>query len=182
MLTLLILALAVLFALPASAQDAPATPEPVDNLCDDGQLWDDGRCDIPGYPGASDLAWTCGWYMARIFDGRLSASALPRWCAHLITTGGGSGGVDELCREIAPGNILCFRSDQTGDLTVSGTPFIQYRFLPSNPGSAANCPAVPGLTALIVEATTVQLTRFSADELFIQLGLGPYYCLYVAVT
>jgi hypothetical protein len=58
--------------------------EPVDNLCDAGQAWDDGRCEFDGYEGARALTWTCGWYMARYWDGRFSAQDIPDFCQHYI--------------------------------------------------------------------------------------------------
>jgi hypothetical protein len=173
------LSFALLLAFPALAQE-PTTEaplnDPADNLCFPGGLWGDGRCEIPAYEGATALAWECGWYFARVFDGRLSAGDVPSWCAHLVSTR-----VSELCKVIAANNVLCFHADQTGMLFTNGQPFIVYRFLPTLPPNNAACPVVAGYTVFAREATTVQLTRFSSDELFGQLGLLPFYCAYLDI-
>jgi hypothetical protein len=58
----------------------------VDNLCDAGEAWDDGRCDIPGYEGASAEAWECGWYMARYWDKRFTFEQVTEKCRRYIPT------------------------------------------------------------------------------------------------
>lgn len=176
----LFLLLTILLALPAAAQDdVPPTPDPADNLCFEGGAWDDGRCEIPAYEGATALAWECGWYFARLYSGELGREDMPTQCAHLLA----AEGVSALCREIAANNVLCFYADQTGTLFVNGSPLLVYRFVPSLPASTANCPVVAGYSALLIEATTVQVqpSRFTSDQLFGQLGLLPFYCLYVDV-
>lgn len=178
---LFVLMCALMLALPVAAQDdVLPLPDPADNLCFDGGAWDDGRCNIPAYEGATALAWECGWYFARLYGGTLAREDMPTQCAHLLVI---AEGVSELCREIALGSVLCFYRDQTGVLFINGSPLLVYRFVGSPPTSTANCPAVAGYSALLSEPTTVQVqpSRFTSDQLFGQLGLLPHYCLYVDV-
>jgi hypothetical protein len=180
-MTIAVLALLIgLMIFPVAAQDdVLPTPDPADNLCYEGGAWDDGRCEIPAYEGATALAWECGWYFARLYSGELRREDMPTRCVHLMS----AGGVSELCREIAANNVLCFYANQTGTLFVNGSPLLVYRFVSTLPASSANCPTLAGYSALLTEATTVQVqpSRFTSDQLFGQLGLQPFYCLYVDV-
>ena len=178
MIRILLTLFLLLFALPVAAQDdtTPA-PDPADNLCYEGGAWDDGRCSIPAYEGATALAWECGWYFARLYAGTLGRADIPTQCQHLLV----GEAVSELCREIAVNNVLCFYANQTGTLSISGLPLVVYRFVPTMPVSTGDCPTVAGYSVIVAEATTVQVqpSRFTSDQLFGQLGLLPYYCFYV---
>ncbi len=169
----------------ASAQDTP--PPPVENLCDAGQPWDDGRCNIPGHEGASALAWECGYYMARVLDGRIAASDVPTQCEHLVKQA-----LNELCRGtdiIEEGFIACIRSDGTGsvyfdinefegqrlpfDITL---PIFEIRFFDVEV-EPSQCPDVTGFELISVFAPGY-FGIFSADERA-SLGLGGWMCFYV---
>lgn len=169
----------------AAAQDTPA--QPIDNLCDAGQAWDDGRCNIPGHDGASALAWECGYYMARVLDGRLSASDVPTQCEHLVKRA-----LNELCRSTAvfeEGFIACIRSDGTGsvyfdvsqfegeelpfDITV---PFIEIRFFENEP-QESDCPVLQGFF-LVDIFMPGYFGVFTAEERA-SLGIGSWMCFYI---
>lgn len=181
----LCLTIFVLVSVPSVvAQDAP--PSPPDNLCDAGQAWDDGRCQIPQFPGATELAWECGWYLARVRDGRLSTAQVPEQCRHLLQT------LVEICKsETYSGEgwtytrELCLRSDQTGTDQSFGDyepiPPYQLRFV-EDLQDGAGCPEVAGYI-LIYWGETVYLAQklrdgFSSRDLFEVLNLLPYYCVY----
>jgi hypothetical protein len=112
------LVLAILFllifsvAFAAAEASTPALGTPEDNACNPGGPWDDGRCNIPQIPGATELAWECGWYFARIRAGTLPQSALHDDCAHLLVQlrpgasgGGGGSGCLEYYDPIAVLNV-----------------------------------------------------------------------------
>lgn len=88
LMILFVLLVAILAVVsPAAAQPNPGNPEPgtpADNLCYEGGAWDDGRCDIPPHNGATNLAWVCGWYMARYYAGIFSASQVIPECQHYL--------------------------------------------------------------------------------------------------
>mgnify|MGYP005842164379 CR=1 FL=1 len=174
----------------ARAQDVPT--DPVDNLCDAGQAWDDGRCDIPGHEGATALAWECGYYMARVLDGRLDASAVPTQCAHLVR------GLSEICRLIDELEgvriVACIRSDQTGSvyLDFSGIPpedipsefpftgrmsLIEVRFVSFDPLVMNPCPVVPGYEIENLFPAGF-FGIFTAEERA-SLGLRELMCIYM---
>jgi len=52
-----------------------AQETPVENWCDEGGVWDDGRC---GEGSVEELIWhwTCGWYMAQVDKGEFSIDEL----------------------------------------------------------------------------------------------------------
>ncbi|MCA9906168.1 MAG: hypothetical protein KC547_20075, partial [Anaerolineae bacterium] len=168
-LVLALLALMLISVGLAAAQDAP--PE---NLCDQGQLWDDGRCQIPQYEGATELAWECGWYMAHILYQGMSIEAMPDQCAHLIQAG-----IAEICRTVDEGPeliaTLCLRADQTATMSI---PFedlvILIRFIPILPLGPEDCPVIPGYVPVSPVETSILELWFTADELYNQLGLLPY--------
>lgn len=53
-----------------------------DNACFTGGVME-GKCDLLT-PEAREWAWMCGWYVARFYDGRLSADQVPSTCQNLI--------------------------------------------------------------------------------------------------
>lgn len=159
----------------AAAQDAP----PPDNLCDEGQLWDDGRCNIPQYEGATELAWECGWYMAHILYQGMSVEDMPDQCAHLVQAG-----IAEICRtlEEAPELIatICLRADQTGSMSIPIEDLlILIRFIPIMPLGPEDCPVIPGYVPMSPLETSMLELWFTPDELYNQLHLLPYGCLYL---
>jgi hypothetical protein len=161
---------------------------PVDNLCDAGQLWDDGRCAIPGHEGASELAWRCGYYIARLNDGRLAAGDIPTECAHLITP------VSVLCKLtpadslVGEGYIACIRSDQSGgasinpDMLPEGFPeelinvsVFEVRFVPD---MLSPCPVVPGYFSFGSPVPAGFFEVFTGEERA-SLGLYGFMCFYI---
>lgn len=187
-LLLLILALFATGAAAALAQGDAEEP-PVDNLCDEGELWGDGRCQIPQIPGATELAWRCGWYAARILDGRLPASALPTACqpamTDLLTT---LPPVLEICKldsEEGAQVTICVRSDQTGSIFDDDEelefPFeIILRFIPEFPQGPEDCPSVPGYEPIfpLTASELINDFGFTSEELA-SLGLLPFACAYL---
>jgi hypothetical protein len=78
----------------ALAQSTPAE-DPKDNVCYAGGVWE-SRCDWPT-DAEDEWAWNCGWYYARVLDGRIGAEEAPSTCKLLIDAGGddhGGGGDD----------------------------------------------------------------------------------------
>ncbi len=179
---MLVLAFAISAVGIAGAQDS----EPVDNLCDAGQAWGDGRCNIPGHDGASALAWECGFYMARVLDGRLSQSDLPTQCRHLLE----NGGVGGLCvsgyeEEGGYNWEYCFFSDQTGyyaeEYDGEWYTLELFRFISEDPdpSQGAVCPEIDGWFPSYGGPLDdwVWDEGYTEEELS-SLGLLPFYCAY----
>ena len=77
--TFLVLAAAIgVFSIAFAQTDAAK-----DNACYAGGAWE-GKCDWPT-EAETEWAWNCGWYYARVFDGRLSATQAPADCKFLVT-------------------------------------------------------------------------------------------------
>jgi hypothetical protein len=176
----------------AGAQNTTTPPLPVDNLCDAGQAWDDGRCAIPGHEGASALAWECGYYMARVLDGRISASQVPAQCQHLVRT------LSEICRALTEddfteeGFFACIRSNRTGSVYIdpsffpeedfppgfdASQAFIEIRFVANEPLDEEDCPVVSGYVLINVFPAGFFEVFTEAERA--SLGLGGWMCFYV---
>ncbi|MCC6617381.1 MAG: hypothetical protein IT320_28160 [Anaerolineae bacterium] len=175
------LVLMLVGAVLVAAQDDAASPN---NLCDEGQLWGDGRCNIPEFEGATERAWQCGWYMARVLYEDWSTDQVPADCSTIVPTGG-----SELCRslddELETSASLCLRSDQTGTLSASGDDsLVLVRLVQNEPATPEDCPATEGYTVVTVVPTTFFESFYTAQELESQPGLGlmPFACLYMADT
>lgn len=70
---LLLIAILLLLAIVVVAQDMPT----VDNWCDAGGVWDDGRCN-DGDEYQQEWHWTCGWYMAQVDKGMFTIEDLEQ--------------------------------------------------------------------------------------------------------
>jgi hypothetical protein len=77
LITLFVLVAALSVASVTLAQSEPAET-PAENACYAGGAWD-GKCDWPT-EAEDNWAWTCGWYYARVIDGRISAAEAPETC------------------------------------------------------------------------------------------------------
>jgi hypothetical protein len=180
--TLLICALILVAALSASfafAQDDAPVPDPADNLCYEGGAWDDGRCDIPGHDGATSLAWTCGWYMARYYRGDIRADDVIADCQHLIVRGTG-----EICKVYEDEfgtETICLRANQTGDVRYSECEFacIVFRFIDEYPDEEEDCPVVDGYEPFLPVVTYEDFEGDFTDDELASLGLKPYGCAYI---
>jgi hypothetical protein len=89
LITLFVLVAALSVASITLAQSTPAE-DPKDNTCYAGGVWE-GKCDWPT-EAEDKWAWTCGWYYARVLDGRIGAEEAPVECKLLIDAGGDDGG------------------------------------------------------------------------------------------
>lgn len=67
----------------AFADNSTLSDAAKDNACYAGGAWE-GKCDWPT-EAETEWAWNCGWYYARVFDGRLSATQAPADCKFLVT-------------------------------------------------------------------------------------------------
>ena len=87
----------------SAAQDG-ASGSPEDNACNVGGSLE-GKCDWPT-DAEDQWAWTCGWYIARVDTGELTANDVPDWCNYFA----------------AP-QIVCYDSSQPGqlDFVLSGS-------------------------------------------------------------
>jgi hypothetical protein len=77
LITLFVLVAALSVASITLAQSEPAQT-PTENACYAGGEWD-GKCDWPT-EAEDNWAWTCGWYYARVIDGRIGAAQAPETC------------------------------------------------------------------------------------------------------
>lgn len=170
-----VIILAALSASFAFAQDDAPAPDPADNLCYEGGAWDDGRCDIPGHDGATQLAWTCGWYMARYYRGDIRAEDVIADCQHLIVRG-----TDVICK-IIESDTLCLRSNQTGEVTYieCEEPCVVFRFIDTFPEGPEDCPVVDGYFPVEPIVTYEDFEGDFTDDELASLGLKPYGCAYV---
>ena len=173
------LLIAVISASAVSAQEGSPDSDPADNLCYEGGAWDDGRCNIPGHEGASELAWMCGWYMARYYRGELIADDVIDSCQHLIIRSGAG----EICKTFTEEDeteIICLRADQTGDVRYSecSMPCIVFRFIDINPMDESDCPIVDGYIPFSPVYTYDDFEGFFSDDELASLGLKPYGCIY----
>jgi hypothetical protein len=87
------------------AQSTPAE-DPKDNACYAGGAWE-GKCDWPT-DAEDEWAWNCGWYYARIIDGRIGAAQYPADCGEQVSI---------TCYENTP-TVLCIASDLTYTLNI----------------------------------------------------------------
>jgi hypothetical protein len=81
-LTLFVLVAALSVASVALAQSTPAE-DPKDNACYAGGAWE-GKCDWPT-EAEDEWAWNCGWYYARVIDGRIGAAQYPADCGQQVS-------------------------------------------------------------------------------------------------
>jgi hypothetical protein len=77
LITLFVLVAALSVANLTLAQTEPAQT-PTENACYAGGAWE-GKCDWPT-DAEDDWAWTCGWYYARLIDGRITSDQYPAEC------------------------------------------------------------------------------------------------------
>jgi hypothetical protein len=77
LITVFVLVAALGVASITLAQSEPAQT-PTENACYAGGAWD-GKCDWPT-EAEDNWAWTCGWYYARVIDGRIGAAQAPATC------------------------------------------------------------------------------------------------------
>jgi hypothetical protein len=77
LITLFVLLAALSVASITLAQSEPVQT-PTENACYAGGAWD-GKCDWPT-EAEDNWAWTCGWYYARVIDGRIGAAQAPETC------------------------------------------------------------------------------------------------------
>jgi hypothetical protein len=76
--------LITLFVMLAALSVASVTlaQTPTENACYAGGAWE-GKCDWPT-DAEDDWAWTCGWYYARLIDGRITSDQYPADCVVVV--------------------------------------------------------------------------------------------------
>ncbi|MCL4251332.1 MAG: hypothetical protein KJ065_24490 [Anaerolineae bacterium] len=171
-----LVALLGLFVGVAAAQDDATAP---DNLCDEGQIWGDGRCNSSPLAGGSERAWECGWYQARVLYQGWSNEQIPDYCVNFDLPG-----VDQLCRSLADSlnanATLCLRSDQTGAVSAPGEDTLVFlRFLQNEARAPQACPAIDGYAVVTVLPASFFESFYTPQELYSELGLLPSACLYM---
>ncbi len=131
--------------------------------------------------------------MARVLYHGWQLKDVPVECGHLLRNGSSS--LLEICRIVEDASdepeirermtesepvlmTTCLRGDQTGDLTFGGEFVVLYRFVPEYPTGPEMCPVVAGYEPSYGFDTSGFEGPFSADELYSQLGLLPYVCVY----
>ncbi|MCA9906169.1 MAG: hypothetical protein KC547_20080 [Anaerolineae bacterium] len=175
-LVLSLVALLGLWVGTAGAQDDATVP---DNLCDEGQLWGDGRCTAAQVPGGSERAWECGWYLAHVHYQGWSNDQIPEYCVNYDLPG-----INQLCRSLEDSlnatATLCLRSDQTGDVTAPRErTLVLLRFLQNDAHAPEACPAIDGYSVVTVLPASFFESFYTTQELYTELSLLSSACLYM---
>jgi hypothetical protein len=135
LITLFVLVAALSVASITLAQSTPAE-DPKDNTCYAGGEWD-GKCDWPT-DAEDNWAWTCGWYYARVIDGRIGAAQAPETCK-FVAEQEPVDPVDPVDPEV------CDPQDDAYEFQVTTTRLSLYPYTIAAPGVLANDGACGGV-------------------------------------
>lgn len=150
--------------------------DPIDNWCDAGGPWSDGRC-------TSEWYWTCGWYMVRFESGEIGRFEVNSACNSLLPPlpieqisqlpAEQRAAICKLFPDIA-NSTACAGLDQTGTIDVhsDGAVDTWVLFVTNLP-----CSQPSNMPPLYDETETSQNAYWSDSE-FAPLNLNAYNCAY----
>jgi hypothetical protein len=134
LITVFVLVAALSVASITLAQSEPAQT-PTENACYAGGAWD-GKCDWPT-EAEDNWAWTCGWYYARVIDGRIGAAQAPATCK-FVAEQEPVDPVDPIDPVDPVDPEVCDPEDDVYEFEVTQTRFSGYAYNIAAPGVLAN--------------------------------------------
>ncbi len=160
--------------------------DPVDNWCDPGGVWGDGRCNS-GDEGQNSWFYTCGWYMAQLDRGEIGRFDVSSQCNSVLPpvtlpelTSLPPAQLAVVCKtfpEIA-NSTACAGIDQSGTIDVASDGVIDSwaLFVTSMP-----C-ATPASMPPLIDSMETSTNAYWSDAAFAPINLNAYSCIYSNVS
>jgi hypothetical protein len=168
LITLFVLVAALSVASLTLAQSTPAET-PTENACYAGGAWD-GKCDWPT-EAEDNWAWTCGWYYARVIDGRIGAAQAPETCKFVA-------------EEEPVDPEVCAPQDDNYVFEVSLSRAKGYRYTIDAPGVLANDSGCDEVTGFMETSASnlIEFEVFGDGSVQVLFSEAPAYVTFEYVT